>query len=166
MKIIVGQFLRVDFESKVNWKLDTDLLRCSPSFQGQERYDAVIISRQGPQGGSYEFARLHLAFICQIQDQRYALGLIWPMAIISPSTTTARGQNASNVLTDADIDRALSLCRVRARKGPEIVPLRSITRGALLYKDPAKTHDYIAVDVVDSDMFLRLKELFPHRSMA
>ena len=64
------------------------------------------------------------------------------------------------------MDRELGLCRVRVKQRPEFIPLRSIVRGAVLYKDPGKVSDYLAVDTVDSDMFLRLKELFPYRLTA
>ena len=120
------------------------------------RYDAVIVQIAE---GHFIFARLHFAFVCEINHKMYALALIEPMDIIQPSAT------ASN-LRIPNLDRDLALCRVRTRRKVEFIPLRLVVRGALLYPDPERAHDYIVVDVVDQDMFLRLKEIFPYRQMA
>ncbi|KAG1874106.1 hypothetical protein C8R48DRAFT_745988 [Suillus tomentosus] len=36
-------FLKVHYESTVNWKQTTDYLRCTPGFHGQPRYDCALI---------------------------------------------------------------------------------------------------------------------------
>ena len=109
------------------------------------------------------FGQLRLAFVCAIRDKRYALGLIWPMNILPAAANTPVG-NTSNA-AELKMDRELGLCRVRMKQRLEFILLQSIVRNAVLYKDPEKASDYITVDTIDSDMFLRLKELFSHRLM-
>ena len=61
-------------------------------------------------------------------------------------------------------DRDLEFIRVRARKRTEsrFIFAESIVRGTLVVKDYSKDRtnvdDQLVVDVVDSDMFLRLRE--------
>ena len=62
------------------------------------------------------------------------------------------------------IDRDLGLypLRIRDRSQCRIIPLRSVKRGAVLYKDsdPKRPKHYFVVDIIDSDMFLRLTEMY------
>lgn len=60
-------------------------------------------------------------------------------------------------------DRDLSLYRVRARsrRGCMLISAKSIVRGAMLADAYDIAGDFLAIDVVDSDMFLRLKSSFP-----
>ena len=37
------RYLKVHYESMVDWKLTTNYLRCNPSFHGQERYDCALV---------------------------------------------------------------------------------------------------------------------------
>ncbi|KAI0683136.1 hypothetical protein BC835DRAFT_1311226 [Cytidiella melzeri] len=42
-QIIEHRYIRVDYESRVTWRKETNLLRCSPSFHGAPRHDTVIV---------------------------------------------------------------------------------------------------------------------------
>ena len=57
-------------------------------------------------------------------------------------------------------DKDLGLYRLQLRaKRYEIIPLESIVRGALLVPDSDNPEEYLVVDTIDSDMFLRMKSL-------
>jgi hypothetical protein len=57
------------------------------------------------------------------------------------------------------IDRELKLTRVKAipRASSIFVPLASVIRGAVLFPDREHQGEFIIVDHLDSDMFLRMK---------
>lgn len=63
-------------------------------------------------------------------------------------------------------DRDLGFIRVRVtpRKEARFVSVDSIIRGALVVEDHSEDRamDRLVVDVVDGDMFLRLRPLVPH----
>ena len=57
-------------------------------------------------------------------------------------------------------DKDLGLYRLQLKtKQYEIISLESIVRGALLVPDSARPGQYLVVDTVDGDMFLRMKSL-------
>ena len=87
-------------------------------------------------------------FICRVSGQDYRLALVLPLKKFPRPTTR-------------DDDKALSIHRWRAqdRDKCRIIPLDSIIRGAVLVKDPAHTKDYFVIDVLDGDMYLRVKGL-------
>lgn len=136
----------------MTWEIETDLLRCSPEFYGAPRYDTVLY-QSSP--GKFFFARLIFIFIYHNPRHnlpRFPVALIQPFDYVPPTI----------------VDKELSLChlRLRPRSQSTFIPLRSILRGALVYNDPrtGKERDYLVVDTVDGDMFLRCKKLFPRGS--
>lgn len=139
------------------WREETDLLRCTPKFFGQPRYDGAI-----SQTASDEFmiVRLMFVFCLHVGDMIYALGMVQPMQ--TPARVSAKRQ---------EIDRELGFCRVKelARVRPTFIPLRSLKRGVLLYPEPVqyKEPEHIVVDTIGTgDMFIWLKSIFPDRVMA
>ncbi|KAG2133578.1 uncharacterized protein EDB93DRAFT_1242820 [Suillus bovinus] len=91
-------FLKVHYESTVDWKQTTDYLRCTPGFHGQPRYDCALI--QLAQEVSV-FVRLVFIFSCQLLD----VGS-FEFALVQPFTA---GIGASRRL-----DRDLRLTHVKA----------------------------------------------------
>ncbi|KAF9235747.1 hypothetical protein BU15DRAFT_77676 [Melanogaster broomeanus] len=139
-EIIEHRFLRVNFESLVDWKLRTDYLRCSPSFYNAPRHDYVIVdANNGP-----FFARLMLLFTCRVANQTYLLALIQPYDM----PIGARKRK----------DKDLGFWRIRAQPRSEstFISCRSIIRGAMVVPDFDEPGDYLVVDGVDTDMFLRV----------
>ena len=59
-----------------------------------------------------------------------------------------------------DIDLSLYRLRMAPRAESILVSARAVVRGVLLVKDTSSPHDVFVVDLVDTDMFLRLKKLF------
>ena len=57
-------------------------------------------------------------------------------------------------------DRDLGIYRLHLKaKGYEIISLQSLVHGALLVPDPKHPGEYLVVDTIDADMFLRMKSL-------
>ncbi|KAG1786171.1 uncharacterized protein HD556DRAFT_1434837 [Suillus plorans] len=68
------RFLKVGYESLVDWRVSLDYLRCNPMFHGLPRYDCVILQTEaGP-----IFAKLLLIFTCTVGDIDYPITLTLP----------------------------------------------------------------------------------------
>ncbi|KIK17105.1 hypothetical protein PISMIDRAFT_47765, partial [Pisolithus microcarpus 441] len=61
-------------------------------------------------------------------------------------------------LFTCQLDRDFQLIRVKAvpRVASIFIPVKSIIRGALLYPDPGRHGEFLVVEHVDGDMFLRM----------
>ncbi|KAG2123498.1 hypothetical protein BD769DRAFT_1628911 [Suillus cothurnatus] len=127
------RYLKVNYESTVDWKQATDYLRCNPSFHGQPRYDS--------------FVKLILMFKCYLPD----IDSSFDFALVQPYTAGTGSHRR--------IDRELKLTRVKAipRASSIFVPLASVIRGAVLFPDREHQGEFIIVDHLDSDMFLCMK---------
>ncbi|KAI0649720.1 hypothetical protein C8Q79DRAFT_1062206 [Trametes meyenii] len=145
--VIESRYLRVDYESVVTWKQDTDHIRCSPLFQGTPRYDSVIYRVDD---NTYGFAQLKCVFTFEFRGIHYPIALIRPFEVVQlPRLVRSR--------TDQD----LGLCRLRKKQGTSLIPADSITRAALITKDFGRNGDFLAIDTVDEDMFMRFRRDFP-----
>ncbi|KAF6755045.1 hypothetical protein DFP72DRAFT_1123733 [Ephemerocybe angulata] len=149
------QMLRVLYESKETWEWEENIVRCNPLFHQAARYDSVMIQTDTPTKPL--FARLlHLFTIANSKDPkspRIPLALILPYDGVVPQR-------------QADKDAFLGLHRVRPKGSgiPEIVFARTILRGTLLipaFSDATYIYasDHFVFDILDSDMFLRMKEI-------
>ncbi|OSD02004.1 hypothetical protein PYCCODRAFT_1368332, partial [Trametes coccinea BRFM310] len=134
------RLLRINFESLADWREETDLLHCNPLFYGQPRYDCVLVNV----APSF-FARLILLFTCRVGDHIEPLALIQPFDRMKPSPK----------------DQDLGLFRVhrRPRQQAEFISLHTVVRGALLIPDFGREGDYLVHNLIDSDMYLRIKGL-------
>ncbi|KAK0434975.1 uncharacterized protein EV420DRAFT_1623707 [Desarmillaria tabescens] len=104
------------------------------------------------------FGQLVLLFECSIG------GKAFPIVLIHPFSEPV-GQSQGQVALDLD----LGFYRVRAKKRSSsvFISIYSIVQGALLVEDfgyktsngPDARKEYLVVDAVDSDMFLRMKKL-------
>ncbi|PBK82760.1 hypothetical protein ARMGADRAFT_946093, partial [Armillaria gallica] len=141
--------LKVNYENTVDWTTSTDYLWCSPNFYNHPRYDYLLIdSTERP-----FFAQLIMVFTCVIGGKEFPLALVHPFDQPVDAATEK-------------LDNDLGFYRVRARKRREsaFVSVYMIIRGALLVEDfrvkPADGFkEYLIVDSVDSDLFLRMKSL-------
>jgi hypothetical protein len=136
-------YLKVNYESMVDWKQVTDHLQCNPQFYGSPRFDHALIQLTAE---ATAFVWLVFLFRCRIPN-------IGPMefALIQPYTARISGPRR--------MDRPLKLTRVKAlpRACSIFVPLSSFIRGTVLVPDSEHQDEYIVVDHIDSDMFLRMK---------
>ena len=62
------------------------------------------------------------------------------------------------------VDKDLGLHRLYSRtsKPWEFIPITSIIRGALIMSDHDKPNDAFVLDIVDTDMYFRLRNIFPN----
>ncbi|KAF5380684.1 hypothetical protein D9757_007079 [Collybiopsis confluens] len=140
-KITPYQYLKVCYESLDTWNIETDLLRCNPSFRGEPRHDFVIFnSVDGP-----IFAELHYLFTCMVGEKTYPLAFVQPYKSIS---------NRQRLQSDKD----LGILRLQKESKTEFISVRSIIRGAVVIKD---ANEGLVWDVLDGDMFLRVVRDFP-----
>ncbi|KAG2151772.1 hypothetical protein BD769DRAFT_1623523 [Suillus cothurnatus] len=141
------RYLKVNYESMVDWKQATDHLRCNPQFHGLPRFDHALIQLTMDET---IFVRLIFLFRCCISN----LGS-FEFALVQPYT--ARINSARRT------DHFFKLTRVKAmpRASSIFIPLNSFIRGALLVPDPDYQDEYLVVDHIDSDMFLRMKARAP-----
>src|SRR5262249_1012363 len=120
-----------------------------------ERYDCVIIHDQP----SNYFGRLLFMFTYVVkasEDVTVLYGhdkLTIPIALILPFT---------NVSTLRQKDKDLRLHRLQAkpRTQAKLVPARSIIRGAYIVPEGLGASTSLVVDVVDTDMFLRINAMY------
>lgn len=135
------RFLKVNYESFVDWRLHTDYLRCSPKFFNTARFDCVFIQTEA----KVIFGRLLFLFECVVGDITLSLALIHPFD--APTGVRLRKDKHLNIYH----------VWVRPQAQAKFFSVRSIIRGALLVPDGST--DYLVIDTVDTDMFLRVKEL-------
>ncbi|GJF00192.1 hypothetical protein PsYK624_164720 [Phanerochaete sordida] len=145
--LVPCRLLEVQYQSTVTWEITEDLLRCSPDFHEHPRYDTVLF-QDTP--GVYVFAQLVCIFICSTDGHRL------PMALVQPFQTSGRP-------SDIDMDFKLIRLKLQARDGCIFIPLRAVERGALLAQDSLQEDEYVVVDTIDADMFLRIRAMYPNR---
>ena len=156
VQITEYHYLKVNYESLVTWKLETDHLRCSPNFFGNPRYDSIIYKAEGviPNGPpTYVFAKFKFIFTIKLGEALIHLAYVIPCDVVKKPSK---------------LDKDLCLYRVRARRTALFIPVDAIVRGALLYsvpivdaEAPEPTHDeFFVIDTVDADAFLRVKKIF------
>ncbi|KAG1837830.1 hypothetical protein F4604DRAFT_1601105 [Suillus subluteus] len=145
------RYLRVNYESMVDWRLQQDLLRCNPKFFGSPRYDCVMIKTEHQPF----FARLIYMFHCKVGGTELSIALIHPYDV------------GISVRRRQDLDLGLWRVRAKPRSSSEFVFVDSIIRGATsafltftaLASDPEAVNDYFVIDTIDTDIFLRMKAL-------
>ncbi|KAG0691763.1 hypothetical protein DFH29DRAFT_986140 [Suillus ampliporus] len=136
------RFLRVNYELLVDWRQYTDYLRCNPQFFGAPRFDCVFIRTQQ----SIIIGRLVFVFECAVGNNLFPIALIHPLD--APTGLRLRK------------DKQLNIFRVRAkpRARTEFFSVRSIVCRALLVQDE-NSLDYLVVNTIDTDMFLRVRDM-------
>ncbi|KAG1835880.1 hypothetical protein DFJ58DRAFT_847294 [Suillus subalutaceus] len=74
------RFLKVNYESAVDWKLTTDYLRCNQSFHGHERCDCALIHTNDKDVNDKNiFVHILLMFKHMIGSKVFDLALVLPM---------------------------------------------------------------------------------------
>ncbi|KAF5371230.1 hypothetical protein D9758_004318 [Tetrapyrgos nigripes] len=139
------QYLKTYFQSLETWRPEVNWLRCNPSFYGKPRFDFVLFHATEDE---FVFAQLLYLFTCRVGDGAYPVALVQPYKVV-------RNRNAS--------DRRLGLLRIRKEASTEFIPIQSIVRGILApaVDDSSGSADRFVMDVLDGDLFLRMKRLYP-----
>ena len=135
--------IQVKYESKVDWREYQDILYCSPEFHDKPQYDFVIVKTAARD----LYAQLLFLFTCDVGDTFYAIALV--LLFDAPI--------ASNQGSRKDADLVFRCCRVQSRNKAEFISARSIIRGTALVKDFDRQHEYLVLDTLDADMYLRTR---------
>ncbi|KIK13566.1 hypothetical protein PISMIDRAFT_47615, partial [Pisolithus microcarpus 441] len=138
-------YLKVNYESRVDWRQAMDHLRCNPSFHSKPRYDSILFQLSQ---NKIAFTRLVFMFSCSIPDfGTYDFALVRPYTANISATRKSFNDN-------------FRITRVKARPctASMFIPIWSIVRGALLYPDPKHRDEYLVVEHVDGDMFRRINK--------
>ncbi|KIY69438.1 hypothetical protein CYLTODRAFT_228753 [Cylindrobasidium torrendii FP15055 ss-10] len=158
--------LRVAYPSEVDWDLHTDLLRSNPWFNHNVRYDCVLVD--DPSGGPPFFARLVSVFRC-FPYEGSSFSVV--AALVHPYTQPLEHNERKKKL---DLDLRFYRVRSRPRQQTMFISVAHIARGALLAEDHmgqppivlsgwkpdfSRIQDYLVVDLVDEDMFIRMQSL-------
>ncbi|PBK88793.1 hypothetical protein ARMGADRAFT_1033774 [Armillaria gallica] len=144
LQIVRYKMLKSYYTSFADWMPTTDILRCSPSFNHCPRYNFVLAqTKAGPL-----FAQLVMIFKCNVH------GKMFPLMLVQPFNQPAGGQSKQK-----DQDLGLYHVKTRPNGPPCLISIYSVLQGALLIEDTAAPKEYLAVDMVDSDMFLRMQSL-------
>ena len=139
-------FIKVQYESKVTWKTDTDYIRCSPKYYNHPRYDCVLLNtNNGP-----VFAQLVLVFVITVDGKDYSVALV--QAFEQP-------QSVSESLCKKDQDLGFLRLQKRKEHQMEFVWTQSIIRGAVILPAYDNRNHSIVFDVLDADMTLRVMDI-------
>lgn len=151
-QLVEYQFLKVNYESMVDWRQQTDYLRCNPQFYGHPRYDFVMFNTTS---AVPVCAQLLLVFGCIVAGREHRLALVHTYDEKIPARNRPKK------------DKDLGLVRIRAsdRKQTELIFVDSIIRGIVVAVDDDISHpgDGFIVDVIDTDIFLRIRSLEDRR---
>ncbi|KAG1861808.1 hypothetical protein DFJ58DRAFT_715411 [Suillus subalutaceus] len=128
-------YLKVNYESMVDWKQTTDHLWCNPQFHRLPRFDHALIQLTADE----------TIFMLYLEPWSFEF------ALIQPYTARINGSRR--------MDHFFKLTRVKAlpRASSIFVPLSSFIRGAVLVPDADHQDEYLVVNHLDSDMFLRMR---------
>ncbi|KAI6142486.1 hypothetical protein BKA82DRAFT_4331474 [Pisolithus tinctorius] len=141
-KIVEYCFIKVNFESTVDWCQYMDYLHCHPNFHGRPHYDCVLVKTQEKD----IFGQLVLLFNCVIGEETF------PLALLQPYDAQLIGQQLWK-------DNHLNFWRVGVQpcRSSEIISVHSIIHSALLYPDHTRPGEYLIVDTINTDMFLHVQ---------
>ncbi|KAJ7272206.1 hypothetical protein C8J57DRAFT_1318109, partial [Mycena rebaudengoi] len=134
--------LYVEFQSKVDWTGQHDILRCNESFWHRPRYDYVLYNSDAD---PLAIAQLLALFRCTIHN-----GDSFDLAFVQRFKNS---QWRPNTAWDG--------CRVVDPVGrPEFLSLEHVARGVFMAKAAGvPAEHYFPLDTIDDDMFLRLNNI-------
>jgi hypothetical protein len=139
----------VSFTSKVTWQIEINHLRCNPNFNNKPRYDYVLVST--PNG--VIFAQLLFIFTTATQDRIDAWALIRPLDAQVPQPSSRE-----------QYYQFLRI-RARARTSSRFISAKSIIRGVVVIPTHIMEGDYYVFDLLDDDIFLRVRTLLKERAL-
>ncbi|KIJ09892.1 hypothetical protein PAXINDRAFT_164338 [Paxillus involutus ATCC 200175] len=143
-EITEHRYLRVNYSSTVDWRENTDYLRCNPKFFGKPRYNCALIQLTATE---VAFVRLIFMFTCYIPD----LDGTFEFALVQPYSRRTGPTR--------QLDRDLKLICVKASpwSSSMFIPVASIVRGAVLAPDSRNREEAFVVSYLDDDTFLHTK---------
>jgi hypothetical protein len=146
MQVTKHRFVKVNYESIVDWHTATDYLQCSPSLHNFPQYDCVILQTQA----GVIFGHLLMLFTYVVDGQTHPVALIHPYdALVGQCSLKDKHFQFWHV-------------RQRLRISSKFFSVHSIIHGAALAEDHSIQGDYLVIDTIDTDMFLCMKVM--HKS--
>ncbi|KAJ3540473.1 hypothetical protein NMY22_g4276 [Coprinellus aureogranulatus] len=150
--VTIYRYVKVDYVSYEDATVATDYLRMNASFHSRERFDCGLFSVYGH---SFVFAQMVAVLGVELDGVEYLVAVILPYDEKLTGSTREKQQR--------DRDLMFHRLRARPRKADSAVVLaRTLVRGALLVPDFAEKwpgDEYLVMDVVDADMWLRMKDI-------
>jgi hypothetical protein len=143
--------MKVNYTSLEDSQIATDFIRANPSFYGRPRYDCALFNAEG---GQYTIGRIvSIIGVLDNEDieRKYAVVIPFDRPVSRAADERANLNRGAH----------LRLTHLRSRE-PEhsiVVALEHIVRGALMVPDwgSKRSSQYIVMDVVDADFFLRMR---------
>jgi hypothetical protein len=136
----------------------TDFLRMNRNFHNQERYDSCLLNVDGTHA---VFGQMVAVLGVIVDGEEHLVSIVLPY-----DRKLSEEGNPALQRTRRYRDKDMRFHRVRSRRMKDAVVVFSetILRGALLVLDHTCPYDdeLLVVDVVDQDMWLRMKEIKPH----
>jgi hypothetical protein len=133
--------IKIAYTSKSSLLIEETIVRCHPNFHSRSRNDVILVTLPD---GRHVFARLHLVFSCTAFDRE------WRAALVTLFRT---------VITPAN--SRIGMRKILEDKESAFIDVSWIQRS--VYAVPDFNDDlgrfFTIIDVVDSDMFLRLHNL-------
>lgn len=141
----------MDYTSLEDSQTATDFLRVNPNFHGRPRYDCALFNAVG---GKYLVGRI--VSVLGVMDQE---GIERQYALIIPFDLRVSRSSQHRVNRNRAAHLRFKQLRSRKAKDSMVVPVESIVRGVLMVPDwgHADGDQYIVMDVVDADFFLRMR---------
>jgi hypothetical protein len=99
----------------------------------------------------FVFAKLVLIILCDVQ------GIKFPICVVHRLDAPSGPRRAKDI--DLGFYRLCSRPETQVSTY-EFIFAQSVVRGALLVEDYERANDYLVIDLVDSDMFSRCKDIF------
>jgi hypothetical protein len=123
-------------------------------WKGKGRFDCVFIDT----GARPYFARLLFVFTYLVKASEDIIipnstDVTIPIALVQPFTEV-------KTLRKQDKDLCLHRLQAKPEEKAILVPARSIIRGAYIIPEGLKEKTSLVVDVVDTDMFLRINKMY------
>ncbi|KAJ7241737.1 hypothetical protein C8J57DRAFT_1726504 [Mycena rebaudengoi] len=136
--------IHIEYQSKVDWSPQKDILRCAESFYGRPRHDCVLYNLDVE---PLSLARLLTLFRVSTGDDGESFDLAYVRRFKNSKWKPRTTWQGCRVVEE--VEKA------------EFLPLTYITRGALLppARGTSRRNLYFAMDTADDDMFLRLNNI-------
>ncbi|KAF8577038.1 hypothetical protein K439DRAFT_1622385 [Ramaria rubella] len=133
LKIIQYKCVYLRHQSQETWQSLQGIVRCNPSFQGQPRYDCVIINTEPA-----TYAHLHFVFRCFLNSGAEDIA---PISLFKDSWWSPKTQWDG--------------CRIFEEKEYTFVQVKYLARACHMVPIvDKKVERYCLNDLIDSDMFL------------
>jgi hypothetical protein len=158
MQVTLYRYVKVNYVSKEDSTMATDFLRMNSKFHNNERYDSCILNVDDTH---VVFGQLIAVLGVMVGNKEHLLAIVLPYdeKLSEQGNVTLQRERKRR-------DKDLRFHRLRAckMKKPTVVFATSILRGALLVPDHSCPHsdEYLVFDVVDQDMWLRMKTMTPN----